>query len=498
MAERIADRTPVLVGVGAIRQREDDPGAALEPVALMAQALQRAADDAGAPALLARADRVLIPRGFWDYPDPGRLVAERVGAASARTLVAEIGVLQTTLLAEAVRAIAAGEADVVLATGGEAKYRAARALSLGVDAPTTQQPRDTRPDAVLAPHEDILHPLELERGIVLPVAQYAMMESALRYADGMTLAAHRAELGELWASYNRVAASNPVAWSPEPRTAAEIATAGSGNPMLAFPYTKRLTSQWNVDQAAGLILCAVGVARALRVPEARWVFPLGVAESNHMVPLAERAHIARCPGFAIAGQRLAERVGIAAAAADVLEVYSCFPAAVRLQCRELGIDHSRTLTVTGGMAFAGGPLNNFVLQAMVRTAEVLRSQPGATALVTAVSGMVTKQGVSLWASRAPQRRFTYDDVAAEVATATETVQVVGDRTGTGRVAAYTVLHDRGTPRRGVALVDFTDGTRTLATTDDAAQITALLAAEGCGRIATVHAGGEFTLGRGGA
>ena len=101
MAERVDDRTPVLVGVGAVRQREDDPAAALEPVALMAQALQRAADDAGAPALLARADRILIPRGFWDYADPARLVAERVGAVSARTLVAEIGVLQTTLLAEA-------------------------------------------------------------------------------------------------------------------------------------------------------------------------------------------------------------------------------------------------------------------------------------------------------------------------------------------------------------------------------------------------------------
>jgi acetyl-CoA C-acetyltransferase len=468
---------------------------ALEPVTLMAQALQRAAADASAPALLARADRILIPRGFWDYADPGRLVADRVGAGSARTLLAEIGVLQTTLLAEAVRTIAAGEADVVLVTGGEAKYRSARALSLGVEAVTTQQPPGTRPDAVLAPHEDILHPLELERGIVLPVAQYAMMESALRHADGTTLAAHRSALGELWASYNRVAASNPVAWSPEPRTAEEIATAGPDNPMLAFPYTKALTSQWNVDQAAGLIVCAAGVARALRVPEAQWVFPLAVAESNHMLPLTERARVADCPGFAIAGRRLGERTGIAPAAADVLEVYSCFPAAVRMQCRELGIDPHRSLTVTGGMAFAGGPLNNFVLQAMVRTAEVLRAQPGTTALVTAVSGMVTKQGVSLWASHAPQRPFTYDDVAADVAAATDTVDVDGDRTGTGRVAAYTVLHERGVPRRGVALVDFTDGTRTLATTDDAVQIAALLAAEGCGRAATVHTGGEFTLGR---
>ena len=72
--------------------------------------------------------------------------------------------------------------------------------------------------------------------------------------------------------------------------------------------------------------------------------------------------------------------------------------------------------------------------------------------------------------------------------------MVGDRTGTGRVAAYTVLHERGTPRRGVALVDFADGTRTLATTDDAPQVAALLDEEWCGRTVTVTPGGALSVG----
>ena len=33
-------------------------------------------------------------------------------------------------------------------------------------------------------------------------------------------------------------------------------------------------------------------------------------------------------------------------------------------------------TITGGMAFAGGPFNNFVLQATVAMIERLRRQPG--------------------------------------------------------------------------------------------------------------------------
>jgi hypothetical protein len=49
-------RTPVLVGVGAVQQREDDPSQAREPVELMIAALAKAAEDAGSRALLARAE----------------------------------------------------------------------------------------------------------------------------------------------------------------------------------------------------------------------------------------------------------------------------------------------------------------------------------------------------------------------------------------------------------------------------------------------------------
>ena len=52
------------------------------------------------------------------------------------------------------------------------------------------------------------------------------------------------------------------------------------------------------------------------------------------------------------------------ASSRLAEVYSCFPAAVRVQQRELGLDPDGTPTLTGGMAFAGGPFNHFVLQSL--------------------------------------------------------------------------------------------------------------------------------------
>ena len=63
-------RTPVLVGAGQIVQRLDEPESALEPIALMARALERAADDAGNRDLLAAADSVRVVQGLWPYSDP--------------------------------------------------------------------------------------------------------------------------------------------------------------------------------------------------------------------------------------------------------------------------------------------------------------------------------------------------------------------------------------------------------------------------------------------
>src|SRR6185295_5046312 len=132
-------------------------------------------------------------------------------------------------------------------------------------------------------------------------------------------------------------------------------------------------SQWNVDQAAGLIFCSVAAARAAGIPESKWLFPLVVADANRMIPLSERAEMHRSYGFRAAGQQALAHTGMSIAEVEHFELYSCFPIAVRMQARELGLPEGRSLTVSGGMPFAGGPLNNFVLQAMARMTEVLRA-----------------------------------------------------------------------------------------------------------------------------
>ncbi len=484
-------RTPVLVGVGAISQREEDPARAREPLALMIAALERAAEDAGCRELLARADSVRAPRGFWDYPDPCRLVADHFGAPQARTEIAELGVLQTTSLGRAAADIAAGRADVVLVTGGEARYRALRAKIAGVEAPLTVQAPGSA-DTVLRPHAPILSAAELKAGLFMPVSQYAMIENALRAAEGLSIEKHRAEVAALQAGYAAVAAANPDAWSRERVDAAAIADPAR-NPMQAFPYGKLHCSQWNVDQAAGLIFCSAATAQALGIPRARWIFPLAVADANQMVPFTERRALHRSAGFARAAERVFAHAGRAAEEVAHREIYSCFPVAVRIQMREIGLRDDRPLTVTGGMAFAGGPLNHFVFQSLVRMAQVLREDAGSLGLVTAVSGIVTKQGVSLWSSEPGAAPFAHDDVTPATERETGRVAVVEGASGAATVASYTVLYEGGAAKRLVLLCDLDDGQRALLLCDDAEAAATATREELCGRALRIAPGGAVSF-----
>ncbi|MHC4934254.1 MAG: acetyl-CoA acetyltransferase, partial [Planctomycetota bacterium] len=439
-------RTPVLVGVGVAAQRCDDPSEALEPSALMVRALEAAADDAGSRALLREASSIRVPRGFWAYADPGRLVADAVGAGAARSVLAELGVLQQTLLNDACRAIASGDEEVALITGGEAKYRSLRAQRCGVTVPETTQ-EDATPDQVLEPAEPFWSEVEASRGLMMPVQFFTVIESALRYADRLDLDTHRDRVAALWARFSEVAADNPHAWRRERVAAADIRDPSEENPMLAFPYTKQHNSDWNVDQAAGLILCSAAKAREWGVPEARWIHPHSGTESNHVLPLSARPELHRSHGAAIAGGRALELAGRCIDDVSHIELYSCFPAAVQVFARELGLSLERRLTVTGGMRFAGGPLNNYVLQATVRMAQVLRADPGSAGLVTSLSGFINKVGFAVWASAPAPQGFRYADVSETVAAQVKPREIVGEPAGPAVVAGYTVLYAGAEPVR---------------------------------------------------
>jgi acetyl-CoA C-acetyltransferase len=180
----------------------------------------------------------------------------------------------------------------------------------------------------------------------------------------------------------------------------------------------------------------------------------------------------------VLGTAAAARIGRSLGAAEIIEVYSCFPAAVRVQQRALALDVDGTPTITGGMAFAGGPFNNFVLQATAAVVAAARARPGALGVVTTVSGLLTKPGIGVWSVRSDGQPLLLADLADAARANTEVVDVVetlGGYGGKATVVTYTATFDGLEPLRTVALCDTGDGRRCVALSDDhglAAQVVA--------------------------
>lgn len=473
------DRTPVLVGIGLATRREEDFTRALEPMDLMLEAVANAGRDSTSAAALAGVQYIAVPRGRWSYSNPAGEIARAIDADKAVTVLTSVGVLQQTLIGEACDRIARGEAHTTLVTGADAGYRLLRAQIAGQTA--TERVQGDAPDIYLAPKDELRHPVEKRAGLHMPVGLYAIMESAYRAQQGWSVADHRDRLAKLGERFSHVAQANPHAWNKTALQASAIRDASERNPMQAFPYTRSHCSTWNVDQASALLFCSAARAEALGIPRSQWVYALASTESNHMVAASARADLAACPGARIAGQAALRAADLTIEDVDLVDLYSCFPLAVETYATALGLPLTRELTLTGGMPFAGGPYNNYFFQATCRAAELLRQGRGRHALVSCVSGVLTKQGFGLWSSKPPTKGFAHADLSQEVAREERVLDVLGSFTGEATIAGFTVLHGRGQPPRGVALLDTPQQQRTMATTEDAALIARMQTEEFVGR-----------------
>ena len=105
-----------------------------------------------------------------------------------------------------------------------------------------------------------------------------------------------------------------------------------------------------------------------------------------------------------------------------------------------------------------------------------------------MSGILTKQGVSLWSTRPPERTFEFFDVTEETAREQVPLSLVERCDGPARIASYTVLFEGERATRTVFVCDLGDGRRTLAASDDPALAELGTHEELCGRSARLAAG----------
>ena len=179
--------------------------------------------------------------------------------------------------------------------------------------------------------------------------------------------------------------------------------------------------------------------------------------------------------------------GINADDLDFVDLYSCFPSAVQVAAAELGLPEDRPLTVTGGLTFGGGPLNNYVMHSIARTVELLRDKPDGHALVTANGGNLYKHAHGVYSGRPPEHGFRRDDVKAEIA-ALPSRRCIPEYDGEATVESYTVMYDNGEPRIGHVACLTPAGERTWVNTEDPDLAGAMVTEEFCGRSARLRNG----------
>ena len=485
-------RTPVLIGAGQVNQRDEQSGT--EPVDLMALAAREAAD----PRVLEAVDSVRVVNLLsWRYRDPGLLVAQRIGAQRAATQYTGIGGnTPQSLVNQTCLDIQQGRAEVVLLTGGETWRTRMRLRARGIRPEWTRQDESVPVPPGAGTDVPMSGPAEDRIGLDRPSFVYPLFEEALRIARGESVAEHRTRIGELWAQFSAVAAANPNAWVREALTGEQITETGPDNRMISWPYPKLMNSNNMVDQAAALVLCSVEKAQHLQIPRDQWVFPYAGTDSHDTYSIADRDQLHRSPAIRIGGARVLELAGIGLDDVDHVDIYSCFPSAVQVAAHELGLpagDQVRPLTVTGGLTFAGGPWNNYVMHSIATMAGLLRDNPGAHGLITANGGYLTKHSFGVYSATPPASAFRWEDVQ-EVVDREPTRTSVVEWEGVGTVESWTTPYDReGKPEKAFLTVRTPQDARVLAVIADADEAAGTVEHDIAGEAVRVHADGTASL-----
>lgn len=491
-------RTPVIIGVGQHNQRVDRGEPPLEPVDLMVVAARAALDDTGTGGGLdaSEIDSVrTVGLLSWRYQDAGALVAERLGVGRPidTGVSAMGGNSPQMLLNETALDIAAGRASCVLLAGAEAWRSRMAARAEGTKPDWTVQPDDVPPAREIGTAVDMNHEAETALGIFLPIQVYPMFEQARRHHLGRTMEEHLPELGGLWSRFSEVAAKNPAAWIQEAMTPEEIVTPTASNRMVGFPYTKVMNSNNAVEQSAAVLLCSVEVAERLGVPRERWVFPLAGGDGHDHPYVSHRDNLHTSPAVGIIGRATLSAADLTIDDITHVDLYSCFPVAVQVGADELGLDLHRQLTLTGGLSFAGGPWNNYVMHSIAAMVDALRADPGTNGLVWANGGYLTKHAFGVYSTEPPAGGFGHVHPQDEI-DALPSREVAADHEGPATIESWVVMHDReSVPEAAFVALLTDDGRRAWGTSTDTATLQTMVAEDMIGRPVHRAADGTVTL-----
>jgi len=477
------ETTPVIVGVGECVDRPATVAESLEPLALMAEALKAADADAGGGLLARLGSLDLVGLISWRYADPVAQLCQRLHIDPARRSNASMGgETPIRLIHDAAVCIAQGEPLVAAVVGGEAMHSRARARKEKAELPWT--PQASKEAATQFPSSRFaMSPVAERLGVTDPAQVYPFYEMAAQAAWGQTPAQGQEESAALWSRFAAVAAQNPQAWIRKAPGADDIARVDADNRLINWPYPKLMTANPNVNQAAAVIVTSLAIARAAGVTEERLAYIWGGAEAREPEDYLKRDRYDRSIAQELVLKRAVQLGGGEPSGFGKLELYSCFPVVPKLAARVLGLDPNAVEpTVTGGLTFFGGPLNNYMGHAVCAMVRALRQSPAAPGLLYGQGGYVNKHHALVISRQPPQAPLeTAYSLQEQADRLRDPVpELAEDYAGAAQVETYTVQYGRdGAPLQGIVIVRTPDGRRAMGRVmaDDAESMSRLLTVE---------------------
>jgi len=446
---------PVIVGVGQLTNHPKSIDETLEPLDMMERVAREAEEDAGIGGLLEKVDSVQIVNFMsWSYADAPRMLVQRIGAEPNHTVYSSIGgETPQRLVNETAQAIVGGRIDIALLAGAEALESRRLARKLEAQLPWSQRGTPQRMDGENRPG---FNEVEARHGATMPTRVYPLFENAIRARLGLSIEAHQNRLGELCSRFAAVAANNPYAWFQVEHSPEEIVSVRADNRMVGFPYPKLMNAIIETDQAAALIMTGSRTARELGIPEDHWVYLRGCGDATDKWFVSERLNYHSSPAIRAATQRALGMAGIPLDDVARFDLYSCFPSAVQMGLDALGLrpDDPRPLTVTGGLPYAGGPGNNYVMHSIATMIQHLRESAGEYGLVTGLGWFATKHSAGVYSSRPPQGDWRRTDPAVDQREidAAKSPPFIERAEGDAMVETYTVIFNReGEPEQGIVI-----------------------------------------------
>jgi acetyl-CoA C-acetyltransferase len=461
-------KIPVLVGASQLTQRWADGTMPLEPLELIKQASQAAIADCEAPNLSAQIDGVFVVNIFgWGYENAPAELSEKLGLNPNKLFYSTFGGnTPQYLVTKICRELAQGKLKMALLTGGEANYGLSKALKAGIKLDWTPKKNPQRTDGDNQPGaSDLANNYEL----FLLTTAYPMFETALRAHAQRNMQEHQQYLGNLYEKIAQVAAQNPFAWSQEAYSAPEITKPSEENRYVAFPYTKRMCSNNNVDQAAALLLTTVGEAEKLGIPREKWVFPQAGVDLYDIWDFERRPSLSESPAIRYATQLALAQSGLQLADIQAFDIYSCFPAAVQIGRKEIGLaeDDPRPYSLTGGLSFFGGPWNNYSMHAIATVVNKIRNNELKNVLVSALGWYITKHSIGIYGKEASENLSNwlaadYTEIQNKI-DAQALPEPLAQANGEFRIIAYSLVYGRNNmPQKGIVLGELTNRQRAFA------------------------------------